>query len=135
MNTVGDEILGDGLTAVLHQGFMGVPREKFEYETRPESMVCVHPSEGTSYYAGGFQGGTSMQYIDAMRTMRRWISLDEAYGIIPRWHDESAWARLTIDTPPSVILGPKYMTDEGNPVEDARIYALRKDHAAIRAPA
>ena len=36
------------------------------------------------------------------------IDADAAAGIVPRWHDESAWNRYLIDHPPTLTLGCDY---------------------------
>lgn len=132
VDTVGEEILGDGLTAVIHQGFHDKGREHWTFETREESRAYVPMNEGQHYYAGGFQGGWVPAWLEAMKWMRDAIDEDERNGIVPIWADESIWNAYLIRHPPVVKLPPSYCTDEGNPMPGAKLLALRKDHAAMR---
>jgi hypothetical protein len=129
---VGMEILGD-LVAVKHAGFTGKPREAFTYETRPESACCIGPHEGTTYYAGGFQGGKTHVFIKAMESMKQMIDADGCRGIIPRWHDESAWNRYLIDNPPTVALPGDWLTHEGQEMPNTRLISLAKDNRLYHA--
>lgn len=123
---VGREILGN-LTAVCHQYFCNQPRYKWTYETRPESRAYIPGNEGQHYYAGGFQGGRSQVFIEAMQTMRDAIDDDAQRGLTAVWHDESHWNHyLLYSREPDVKLSPAYCTDEGNPVPDAKLLAKRK---------
>lgn len=132
VDIVSEKILGD-LVAVEHQGYIGIPPKQFTYERNPESAACILPGqEAEHYYAGGFQGGRTGPYIAAMEAMRQAIDQDMAAGITAVWHDESHWNRYLIDHPPDVILPPSYCCDEGNRVPNAKLVALRKDHAAMR---
>ena len=107
-NYVGDEILGEGLTAALHP--MYALRQNFNapYEPNPKSSAYI-PFHNT-YYAGGFQGGKSAEFIKAMKEMRRTIDLDfEKNNYIARWNDESHWNKYLKDNPPSITLSPAYI--------------------------
>ena len=68
-NYVGDEILGEGLTAALHPMYSLRHNFNAPYEPNPESAAYV-PFYNT-YYAGGFQGGKSAEFIKAMKEMRK----------------------------------------------------------------
>ena len=107
-NYVGDEILGEGLTAALHP--MYALRHNFvaPYEPNPESAAYV-PFHN-NYYAGGFQGGKSIDFIKAMKAMRKTIDLDfEKKNYIARWNDESHWNKYLKDNPPAITLSPAYI--------------------------
>ena len=108
VNYVGDEILGEGITAALHP--MYALRNTFiaPYEPNPNSSAYI-PFYNT-YFAGGFQGGKSTDFIKAMKEMRRTIDLDfEKNNYIARWNDESHWNKYLKDNPPSVVLSPAYI--------------------------
>lgn len=128
---VDDRILGE-LVATMHPGFAGRCRATFTYEMRPESRACVHPSEGTCYYAGGFQGGSYRGYLSAVSKMAQAIEDDAQRGITAVWHDESHWNRYLIDHPPSVVLPPTYCCPESWPMAGRCLLALDKDHAQLR---
>lgn len=107
-NYVGDEVLGEGLTAALHP--MYALRQNFNapFEPNPKSSAYI-PFDNT-YYAGGFQGGRSADFIKAMKEMRRTIDLDfEKNNYIARWNDESHWNKYLKDNPPVITLSPAYI--------------------------
>lgn len=107
VNVVGDEILGEGLTAAEHPMYSLRPNFKFPLEPNPQSKAYIKtPSH---YYAGGFQGGTSESFITAMKVMKKMIDEDYMNNYIARWNDESHWNKYLLDTPPSVILSPSYV--------------------------
>lgn len=83
---IGEEMLAD-LVAVRHPGFDKVGGGSWENN---KYSVCF-TKERKSYYAGGVQGGEMRNYARAMRIMDNAILIDEKNGIMPVWHDESAW--------------------------------------------
>lgn len=104
---IGDEILGDGLTAAQHPMYALRPGLAFPLEPNPMSTAYIRVPE--YYFAGGFQGGTSETFISAMKTMRRAIDKDFSNNYVARWNDESHWNRYLFDNPPSVVLDPSYV--------------------------
>ena len=132
VDTVGTEILGN-LTAVAHQGFINHHPDSLPYERRPSSMAFVRWPEGVRYYAGGFQGGASRLYLDAMKTIDGWIEWDtQNAGRVAVWHDESHWNRFLINRPPDVSLPPTYLSCEAERLPGTKLLALDKDHSALR---
>lgn len=127
VSPVGPEILGD-LVAVKHAGFRGQPRSTFTYEDRPLSSCCVHPNEGTAYYAGGFQGGRTDVFRNALEAMRTMIDADGSQRILPRYLDESAWNRYLIDNPPTVTLSDEFLTHEGQETPNTKLISLEKNN-------
>lgn len=120
VNVVGDEILGDGLTAAQHPMY-ALRKEYFPpYEPNVESEAYI-PRPGKVvldnnvprfvplYYAGGFQGGKSDKWIEAMKEMRKMIDKDMSKNYIPIWNDESVWNKYLFLNPPSVVLTPSYI--------------------------
>lgn len=107
VNIVGDEILGEGLTAALHPMYAVRKELKYPLEPNPTSAAYIKVPE--FYFAGGFQGGTSEGFIKAMKGMKRMIDLDFNKNYIARWNDESHWQRYLHDNPPSIILSPSYV--------------------------
>ena len=61
------------------------------------------------YYAGGFQGGKTEEFIKAMKVMRANIEKDFNKNYIARWNDESHWNKYLFDNPPSLVLSPAYV--------------------------
>lgn len=85
---IGYEFLGD-IVAVRHPGFFRNACNSWE---RNKLSKCYIPEDKRKhYYCGGIQGGQMDFYYSAMIVMRDWISEDLRNGIIPKWHDETAW--------------------------------------------
>lgn len=137
---VGEEILPDEshefITATLHPGFF---RGGGSWETREDSYAYVAPELRIKYYAGGFQGGRTQEYLQACEDMAKCIASDESRGIIPVWNDESMWNCFLASMTPKTLT-PEYCQVEeedkrrrwGTDHFVPRIIALSKDHAAIR---
>ncbi len=126
---VGDEILNNGITAAAHPGYH-IRRELHPpIESNPESASYIKLNGKTVfdagartatgqilnsrfvplYYAGGFQGGKSEKFIEAMKATRKIVETDLNRGYIPRWNDESAWNRYLFDHEPEAVLSPSYI--------------------------
>lgn len=130
VDQVGDEILGD-LVGTLHPGFVGT---KGTYETRSISTAYIHPSQGSCYYAGGFNGGKRENYLNLARTISQNIKADLEKGIIAIWHDESHINRYFASNPPTITLSPSYCYWQGQVTHwPQKLVALSKDHAKYRA--
>ena len=128
------EICGPGLTAVAHPGYRGTSSASLPYCRDSKSAAYLSPGTGVRYYAGGFQGGLSNTYLDAMAAMAEGIADDEARGVMATWHDESHWNRLLHYFPPSVVLVPQvFCCPQGRADSTTKIVALDKHHAAMRA--
>ena len=137
---VGDEILGD-MVAVRHPYQSFLPVAKRTYERDPRSLACVPVGQGTTYYAGGFQGGRTAAFMEMAAVLSARIRDDTERGIVAVWHDESHLNRYLVDHPPSVSLSPAYCFPEewyhtGQPhagdALDPKIVALQKNHVAVR---
>ena len=129
VDTVGSEILGEQV-ATRHPGFL---TQRGSYETRPESLAYVAPTEGTAYYAGGFFGGSRDRMFHIVEETTRRILDDMNRGIIAVWHDESHWNRYCIDHKPTVILNPSYCYPESWKLPfPKKLLALDKNHGAMR---
>ena len=137
---VRDEILGD-IVATHHPCQSFLPAAERTYERNPQSLACVPVGQGTTYYAGGFQGGRTAAFMEMAETLAARIRDDTQRGIVAVWHDESHLNRYLVDHPPSVSLSPAYCFPEewyhtGQPHGDKsfepKIVALQKNHAAVR---
>jgi histo-blood group ABO system transferase len=136
---VGDEILGD-LVATQHPGFWFRDVNEFSYERRPESTAYVPFSEGTMYYAGGFNGGKPEHFLKMSETIVANIEKDFENDLIAVWHDESHMNRYLIDNPPTIGLNPSYCYPEAvrfnpggwNVPFEPKIVALEKNHSQVR---
>lgn len=84
---VDNEILGDRLTAVHHPGFY-----KSGYGSsncNPKSNAFVPKEKQYFYFAGGFQGGETKEYLSLCASLNDRIDEDEKNNVIAEWHDES----------------------------------------------
>ncbi len=121
VNVVGDEILGEGLTMAEHP--MYAIRKEYvpPYEPNKNSTAFVPRlgmvvSEGGKnrlkplYAAGGFQGGKTKDFLEAMKVMRKNIDADFTKNYIAIWNDESHWNKYLYDySGPLVALSPSYI--------------------------
>lgn len=121
VSRVGDEILGDGLTAAVHPMYYIRREYQPPYEPNNKSTSFI-PRPGRVleengkklfqplYFAGGFQGGRSEDFIKAMKEMKKMVDTDFTdNGYIPIWNDESVWNAYLFKNPPSVVLNPSYI--------------------------
>jgi hypothetical protein len=121
VGTVGDEILGNGLTMAQHPMYALARRYIPPYEPNPNSTAFIprfgriQASQGTPYFdplyaAGGFQGGRSADFITAMWAMKRNIDKDfHNINYTAIWNDESHWNKYLSEHPPVVVLDPGYI--------------------------
>ncbi len=105
---VGDEIFGEGLTVAPHPGYAIRQNLWAPLEANPHSAAFIKqpgriidgggkPLFAPFYCAGGFQGGRSALFIDAMKEMQRTIDADLDKGYIARWNDESHWNKYIFE--------------------------------------
>lgn len=108
VNFISDEVLPEkGLVAALHP--MYALRQNFHAPFEPNPLSAAYVNFYNTYYAGGFQGGKSADFIKAMKEMRRTIDLDfEKNNYIARWNDESHWNFFLKNNPPSITLSPAF---------------------------
>lgn len=140
VGTEGNEILHNRV-ATNHPGFeKNIPLWGSEppYDRNEKSTAYIPYDMGTYYFAGGFYGGSTAEFIKMAESITNNIITDlEQHNYIAAWHDESHLNRYFIDNPPSVILDRSYCYPEngeqkGYPQCSAKLLALDKDHAAIR---
>ena len=140
VGTEGDEILQERV-ATQHPGFnKNMPFWGSEpcYDRNPRSTAYVGYDSGTHYFAGGFYGGTTAEFITIADVMTRNILTDlEKYRYIALHHDESHLNRYFIDNLPSIILDRSYCYPEnglqkGYPACSPKLLALDKNHSEIR---
>lgn len=113
---IGEEILGEGLTAAQHPMYALRQNLHPPYEPNPDSAAYIKlPGKLRDkvfeplYYAGGFQGGKTEDFIKAMKVMRSRIEKDFNNNYIARWNDESHWNRYLYEVSPSIVLNPSYI--------------------------
>ena len=116
---IDEEILGN-LVAAQHP--MYALRQNYHppYEPNPESSAYI-PRPGRIleengkkrfeplYFAGGFQGGKTEDFIKAMKVMRGRVDEDFNRNYIAIWNDETHWNKYLFENPPAVVLSPAYI--------------------------
>lgn len=120
VNVVGDEIFGDGLTAAQHP--MYAVRKEYvpPYEPNPVSAAYIprpgrivlendRPRFEPLYFAGGFQGGKTEEFIKSMHSMKKMVTADMNQNYVPIWNDESIWNKHLFENQPAVVLSPSYI--------------------------
>lgn len=130
VSDVGTEILSERV-ATQHPGYFG---KRGTPETNFNSLAFVHPQEPMQYFAGGFNGGSSEEYLKMASVISKNIDIDFSNGIIAIWHDESHINRYFIDNPPTKILDPSYCCVENwyDCPFGRKLLALIKRHEDIR---
>lgn len=119
VSRIGEEILGEGLTAAQHPMY-ALSRELIPpYEPNPKSTAFISRpgrviDDGKKrfqpyYYAGGFQGGRPDAWIKAMKEMKKNVEEDISKGYVSIWNDESHWNKYLLKHPPAVVLSPSYI--------------------------
>jgi len=140
VGTEGNEILGDRV-ATQHPGF-----EKNKplwgniapYDRNPKSTAYIAYDSGTYYFAGGFYGGTTSEFIKMANIITHNILTDLAKNnYIAIWHDESHLNRYFIDNLPTIMLDRSYCYPEngekkGYPTCSPKLLALDKNHSEMR---
>lgn len=106
---VGSEILPEeGITATQHPGYVRKPVEELPFERNPDSCAFVPLNGASTYFCGGFIGGTREAMLRLSVEISLIINTDVNRDICPIWHDESALNRVLINHPPEIILSPAY---------------------------
>jgi histo-blood group ABO system transferase len=129
VSDVGNEIISERV-ATQHPGYYGT---RGTPEINPLSLAYVFPNEKMQYFAGGFNGGSSHEYLKMAKYISNNIDIDYSKNLIAIWHDESHMNRYFIDNPPTKILEPSYCYGESMNIPFKRkLVALDKNHSEIR---
>jgi len=129
VSDVKQEIFSDRV-ATLHPGFYNKSVKDFSYDNNPESKAFIPKNRGKKYYAGGFNGGTTQEFLKMSKFIINNIDDDLSRGIIARWHDESHLNYYyNIVTKPTLKLSPSYCYPESlNIPFPKKLLALDKNH-------
>jgi glycosyltransferase involved in cell wall biosynthesis len=104
VNNVSFEVLGD-LVNVRHCGYYNGGGS---FENNNNSVFFRPNSQYKHYYGGGWQGGRRDNYLQLAEWCYKKIEEDLKNNITPRYHDETAINTYLSETPPTVILDPRY---------------------------
>ena len=87
----------------------------FSYDRNPECSAFIAEGEGKFYFAGGFNGGYSKDFIELAEVIANRTEKDYEKGIIALWHDESQLNRYMLDYDKKYrIVSPAYLFPEGS---------------------
>ena len=87
---VGEELLEERLTAVLHPGYYDKPEWRYPYERNKQSKAYIPAHEDDYYYyMGSLNGGKTEDYLALAETCSQHIHEDWEQGIVACYHDES----------------------------------------------
>jgi histo-blood group ABO system transferase len=134
VGNVGDEILGERV-GTIHPGFFHNPNSSnVALEKRPQSLAYLPINTIKNYYAGGFNGGTSEEFLKMSKIISNNIDIDlEKHNIIAEWHDESHMNKYFYENNPSIELSPSYCYPESLSLPfEKKLLALNKNHNEIR---
>ena len=102
------------LFVTLHPGFYDKTNKDFTYDRNPDCSAYIPEGEWKYYFAVGFNGGTSTEFIKLMEILSKNINNDLEKNIIALWHDESQLNRYMYDyKEPFRILSPAYLYPQG----------------------
>lgn len=144
VDVVGDEILGERV-ATRHPGFLFDLKEKHQghmydrhddYDQNPNSAAYVASHEGDFYFAGGFYGGSTSEFLMLTKMCTQAIKKDlKEHNYIAKNNDESHLNRYFIDHKPTVILSPCYCYPESWDIPfSKKLLALDKNHSEFQIP-
>ncbi|MFI5404912.1 MAG: hypothetical protein ACHQ1D_00215 [Nitrososphaerales archaeon] len=85
---INKEIIGD-IVCVQHPGFYKGGWGSASCDER--SLAYLAKDKMVGYMAGGFQGGSRSEYLEACCVLRARIDSDEMRGVMAEWHDETHW--------------------------------------------
>lgn len=98
------EICGDGITAVLHPGYIGVSEKT--YDRNPNCTACLRGNR--EYYQGCFQGGSREAFFKMCQILKGNIDRDQERGTPAVWFDESYLNWYLFHNPPAITLPPVF---------------------------
>lgn len=119
VSPVGDEILGDLVVAqhpmhALKRGLINPSEPNPESQSFIPKLGRIITKNGKKmfepiYPAGGFQGGRSDKFIEAMKVMKEMIDKDFSNNYVSIWNDQSIWEAYLFKLTPTGIL-PDWVT-------------------------
>nr|MCR5251985.1 glycosyl transferase family 6 [Lachnospiraceae bacterium] len=104
----------EGLFVTMHPGYFASSPAEFTYDNNPGCTAYIKKGEGKYYFAGGFNGGRTEDYLKMIRCLAERIEEDLRNDIIALWHDESQLNRYMNDLDEKYyrILSPAYLYPE-----------------------
>ena len=82
------------------------------YDRNPKSLAYIPYGDGNNYYAGGFNGGRTKNFLEMSEVIADRVNRDLENGVIALWHDESHMNRYLVDNPPTLDLPADYCYTE-----------------------
>lgn len=113
------------LMATIHPGYFSKKRKKFPYDKNKKSIAFISKNSGNYYFAGGLNGGKTVDFIEAIKSMKNNTDIDTRNSVIAKWHDESHWNKYLVDKPNIKRLSPSYLYPEGWNIPFHKIILIR----------
>lgn len=85
-----------------------------------------------TYFAGGFNGGSSKEFLRMSREIKENIEKDYEKNIIAIWHDESHMNKWFYENKPDIVLGTQYCIPSNRVTDKTKISAIVKKHEKYR---
>ena len=136
VSNIDNEVLGS-LVATKHPGYENTNSKHFPVCKNPSSKAYIENNKDLlHYYAGGFFGGKSFNFLEMANNLEINIEQDLKNNSLPKWHDESHLNHYLKINPPEVVLNSNYCFDEKKidliNKKNIKIIALDKDHDLYR---
>ena len=133
-----DDILHNGITAVLHPGFYSL--KGGAWCNNIASKAFTPEVNRTAYYCGGVQFGERTAYLEAARILSENIKEDDNNGVLAEWHDEAHWNKLLSEMNNNKVLTPEFCMVDNPDLQkewgllgiEPKIVALSKNHDELR---
>lgn len=117
VDNVKEEELGIGINDLFvttHPGYYDKSPEEFTYDRNWRCWAHIRKGKGKYYFAGGFSGGTTSEYLKLIEKLAKKTKRDYKRGIIALWHDESYLNRYMLTYKKAYKrLSPAYLYPEG----------------------
>ncbi|MBN2754701.1 MAG: glycosyl transferase family 6 [Candidatus Goldbacteria bacterium] len=103
-------------------------QDEYTYDRNPESNAYIPYGKGKAYYQGGLNGGTAADYLQMIKTVRKWVDEDVEKKIFAKWNDESYINKYLLDKNP-LIINRNYMFPQEWRMKDCpgKLIAMLRD--------
>ena len=106
------------LVVAEHQKSLDLKPDEYPYERNPASTACIPLGKGSHYFAGGFNGGRTAEFLQLCRDIDDATTRDLKNDIIAVWHDESQLNAQLVDKKVKVLspwyVWPSYWNKRSN---------------------
>ena len=108
VDKIEDDILGDLVTTIHPSRDKYIRKNRFPFETRPESTAYFDSKDYKNYFTGAFYGGKSDCFLKMCAKLKENVDIDHSHNLIAVWHDESHLNCYCFHNKPTKILNEAY---------------------------